>query len=239
MRPNGKWNNAHFARRRQATAPPWALAFDGTPRVRPMCLQGEMAAGTAPRNRHTWRRCSLLPSRRQPYGRVEKSLPRLTNLGGELASFGPPLFRRGVANLSPSELTPHLECKVSFRGRGDEKASGDRVFCHFIDGRSVLRRRLAGDGTAALPFGPFGPSHARRMDRHLFWSQRRLRLGIGLIKYRFWRRIDGRRDDATWPRRDRSRCFGPSELKPSARRHCWRSNRVQLASRKGRLRSRA
>src|SRR5262249_3763408 len=212
MRPNGKWNNAHFARRRQAPAPPWALGFDGTPRVRPMCLQEEMAAGTAPRNRHTWRRCSLLPSRRQPYGRVEKSLPRLTNLGGELASFGPPLFRRGVANLSPSELTLHLECKISFRGRGDEKASGDRVFCHFIDGRSVLRRRLAADGTAGLPFGP---CHARQLDGHLFWSQRRLRLGAGLIKYRFCRCTDnhqfagttapnhratnsGRRDDATY-----------------------------------------
>src|SRR5215472_16832859 len=218
MRPNGKWNNAHFARRRQATAPPWALAFDGTPRVRPMCLQGEMAAGTAPRNRHTWRRCSLLPSRRQPYGCVEKSLPRLTNLGGELASFGPPFF------------------------------PGDRVFCHFIDGRGVLRRRLAADGTAGLPFGP---CHARRMDRHLFWSQRRLRLGIGLIKYRFWRWSDkypfggerignsGRRDDATWPRRDGARWYGPGQLKQSARRHCWRSNRLQLASRKGRLRSRA
>src|SRR5262249_10654714 len=84
----------------------------------------------------------------------------------------------------PSELTLHLECKISFRGRGDEKASGDRVFCHFIDGRSVLRRRLAADGTAGLPFGP---CHARRMDRHLFWSQRRLRLGAGLIKYRFCR----------------------------------------------------
>src|SRR6516225_4826599 len=96
-----------------------AVPFDGTPRVRPMCLHGEMPAGTAPRNRHTRRSWSLLPSRRQPYGRVEKSLPRLTNLGGELASFSPLLFRRGV----------HLECKVSFRGRGDEKASGDPVFC--------------------------------------------------------------------------------------------------------------
>src|SRR5262249_1361959 len=105
-----------------------------------------------------------------------------------------------------SELTLHLECKVSFRGRGDEKANGDRVFCHFIDGRDVLRRRLAADGTAALSIGP---SHARRMDRHLFWSQRRLWLGIGLIKYRFCRWSDkysfgerignsGRRDDATW-----------------------------------------
>src|SRR5262249_23885278 len=61
----------------------------------------------------------------------------------------------------------------------------------------------------------------------------------GFIKYRFWRRIDGRHDDATWPRHDRARCFRPSELKPSARRHCWRSNRFQLASRKGRLWSRA
>src|SRR5262252_7302483 len=98
MRPNGKWNNAHFARRRQATAPPrQGGPFDGAPRVRPMCLHGEMPAGTAPRNRHTWRSCSLLPYRRQPYGRVEKSLPKLTNLGGELASFSPLLFRRGVA----------------------------------------------------------------------------------------------------------------------------------------------
>src|SRR5262249_38024862 len=153
--PNGRWNNAHFARRRQATAPPrQGGPFDGAPRVRPMCPHGEMPAGTAPRNRHTWRSCSLLPWRRQPYGRVEKSLPKLTNLGGELASFSPLLFRRGVANLSPSELTLHLECKVSFRGRGDEKANGDRVFCHFIDGRDVLRRRLAADGTAVLPFGP-------------------------------------------------------------------------------------
>src|SRR5262249_8712402 len=184
MRPNGTWNNAHFARRRQATASPCQGGpFGGGPRVRPMCLHGEMPAGTAPRNRHTWGGWSLLPSRRQPYGPVEKSLPRLTNLGGEFANFSPQLFRRGVANLS--ELAPHLECKVSFRGRGDEKASGDRVFCHFIDGRSVLRRRLAGDGTAALPFGPFGPSHARRMDRHLFWSQRRLRLGIGLHQIPF------------------------------------------------------
>src|SRR5262249_34432759 len=127
-------NNAHFARRRQATAPPrQGGPFDGAPRVRPMCPHGAMPAGTAPRHRHTWQSCFLLPWRRQPYGRVEKSLPKLTNLGGELASFSPLLFRRGVANLSPSELTLHLECKVSFRGRGDEKASGDRVFCHFID----------------------------------------------------------------------------------------------------------
>src|SRR5262249_18593851 len=135
-----------------------------------------------------------------------------------------------------------------FRGRGDEKASGDRVFCHFIDGRDVLRRRLAADGTAGLPFGP---SHARQLDGHLFWSQRRLRLGAGLIKYRFWRWSDkypfggerignsGRRDDATWPRRDGARWYGPGQLKQSARRHCWRSNRLQLASRNGRLRSRA
>src|SRR5215831_16055734 len=212
MRPNGKWNNAHFARRRQATAPPrQGGPFDDAPRVRPMCLHGEMPAGTAPRNRHSWRSYSLLPSRRQPYGRVEKSLPKLTNLGGELASFSPLLFRR--------------------------------VFCHFIDGRDVLRRRLAADGTAVLPFGP---SHARRMDRHLFWSQRRLWLGIGLINYRFWRWIDERRapstarhDDATWPRRDGARWYGPVQLKQSARRHCWRSNRFQLASRNGRLRSRA
>src|SRR5262249_52819582 len=130
-----------------------------------------------------------------------------------------PIFRRGVANLSPSELAARLEYRVSRRGRGDEKANGDRVFCHFIDGRDVLRRRLAGDGTAALPFGPFGPSHARRMDRHLFWSQRRLRLGAGLVKYRFCRCTDkylfaagtggdrananfGRRDDARWRWRD-------------------------------------
>src|SRR5262249_9272234 len=100
MRPNGKWNNAHFARRRQATAPPrQGGPFDGAPRVRPMCLHGEMPAGTAPRNRHTWRSCSLLPGRPQPYGRVEKSLPKLANLGGELASFSPLLFRRGVATV--------------------------------------------------------------------------------------------------------------------------------------------
>src|SRR6516164_2607847 len=235
MRPNGKWNNAHFARRRQATAPPrQGGPFDDAPRVRPMCLHGEMPAGTAPRNRHSWRSYSLLPSRRQPYGRVEKSLPKLTNLGGELASFSPLLFRRGVANLSPSELTLHLECKVSFRGRGDEKASGDRVFCHFIDGRGVLRRRLAADGTAALSIGP---SHRGRMDGHLFWSQCRLRLGAGLINYRFWRRIDGRHDDATWPRHDGARYYGPPRLKQSARRHCGRSNRFQLASRNGCLRS--
>src|SRR5262245_55642889 len=110
MWPNGTWNNAHFARRRQATAPPCQGGpFGGAPRVRPMHLQGEMPAGPAPRNRHTWRGWSLLHSRRQPYGRVGKSLPRLTNLGGECANFSPQLFRRGGANLSPSELTPHLE----------------------------------------------------------------------------------------------------------------------------------
>src|SRR5262245_32748344 len=110
MRPNGKWNNAHFARRRQATAPPrQGGPFDGAPRVRPMCPHGEMPAGTAPRNRHTWRSCSLLPWRRQPYGRVEKSLPKLTNLGGEIGKFQSLVFRRGVANLSPSELALPLE----------------------------------------------------------------------------------------------------------------------------------
>src|SRR5215470_14628239 len=72
------------------------------------------------------------------------------------------------------------------------------------------------------------------------WTgQRRLRLGAGLINYRFWRRIDGRDDDATWTRRDGARYYRPARLKQSARRHCWRSNRFQLASRNGRLRSRA
>src|SRR5262249_57671401 len=108
--------------------------------------------------------------------------------------------------------------------------------------------RLAGDRDATLSIrAPNG----RRMDGHLFWSQRRLRLGAGLIKYRFWRWSDkypfggdrignsGRRDDATWPRRDGARWYEPVQLKQSARRHCWRSNRLQLASRNGRLRSRA
>src|SRR2546430_15568879 len=125
-----------------------------------------------------------------------------------------PHFPRGVANLSPSELAPRLEYRVSRRGRGDEKANGDRVFCHFIDGRGVLRRRLAADGTTALSIGP---SHGRRLDGHLFWSQRRLRLGAGLIKYRFWHWNDkyffdrihssgGSADIGTlWPRRDGAR----------------------------------
>ena len=137
---------------------------------------------------------------------------------------------------------PRLEYRVSRRGRGDEKANGDRVFCHFIDGRGVLRRRLAADGTAALSIGP---SHGRRLDGHQFWSQRRLRLGTGLIKYRFWRWIgkyrfanSGRRDDAIWTRCDGARWYGPARLKQSARRYCRRSNRFQLASRNGRLRSR-
>src|SRR6266446_7984096 len=114
-----------------------------------------------------------------------------------------------------------------------------------FDGRGVLRRRLAADGTTALSIGP---SHGRRLDGHLFWSQRRLRLGAGLIKYRFWRWSDkypfgerignsGRCDDATWPRRVGARWYGPVQLKQSARRHCWRSSRFQLASRNGRLRS--
>src|SRR5262245_57487181 len=62
------------------------------------------------------------------------------DLCGEISKFQSPFFRRGVANLSPSELILHLECQVSPRGRGDEEANGDRVFCHFIDGRGVLRR---------------------------------------------------------------------------------------------------
>src|SRR6516162_7681234 len=108
---------------------------------------------------------------------------------------------------------------------------------------------LAADGTAALSIGP---SHGRRLDGHQFWSQRRLRLGTGLIKYRFWRWNDkycfaelihssaGTADNGTiWPRRDGTRWYGPVQLKQSARRHCWRSNRLQLASRNGRLRSRA
>src|SRR5215813_11679460 len=122
MWPNGTWNNAHFARCRQATASPCqGDPFGGAPRVRPMCLQGEMPAGTAPRNRHTWRGWFPSVPRRQPDGRVEKSLPRLANLGGDFANFSPQLFRRGVA-----ELTPHLECKVSSGGVAMKKASGDR-----------------------------------------------------------------------------------------------------------------
>src|SRR6266436_9092827 len=35
-----------------------------------------------------------------------------------------------------------------------KKANGDRVFCHFIDGRGVLRRRLAGDRNATLSIRP-------------------------------------------------------------------------------------
>ena len=156
-------------------------------------------------------------------------------------------FSAEVLQICHRQHCPRLEWKVSRGGRGDEKANGDRVFCHFIDGRGVLRRRLAADGTAALSIGP---SHGRRMDRHLFWSQCRLRLGTGLIKYRFWRWSDkypfgerignsGRCDDATWPRRVGARWYGPVQLKQSARRHCWRSSRFQLASRNGRLRSRA
>ena len=105
------------------------------------------------------------------------------------------IFRQGVANLSPLRLASRLEYKVSRRGRGDEKASGDRVFYHFVDGRGVLRRRLAGDGTATLPFGP---SHGRRLDGHQFWSQCRLRLGTGLIKYPFYRWIDKYHGVTNW-----------------------------------------
>src|SRR5262249_23685324 len=96
--------------------------------------------------------------------------------------------------------------------------------------RMVIAFFAAAGGTAALSIGP---SHGRRMDGHLFWSQRRLRLGAGLINYRFWRWIDGRHDDATWTRRDGARYYGPARLKQSARRHCWRSSRFQLASRNG------
>src|SRR5262249_52160881 len=96
-----------------------------------------------------------------------------------------------VAPCCPPAANPMAASRSHCRGSriqaADEPVSVpcfcDRVFCHFIDGRSVLRRRLAADGTATLPFGP---CHARQLDGHLFWSQRRLRLGAGLIKYRFW-----------------------------------------------------
>src|SRR5262249_37693728 len=165
-----------------------------------------------------------------------------------MSQFQSPAFPPRCGKSITVGIDPSSRMQVQAGGRGDEKASGDRVFCHFIDGRSVLRRRLAADGTATLPFGP---CHARQLDGHLFWSQRRLRLGAGLIKYRFWwwsgkypfggDRIgnSGRRDDGTWPRRDGARWYEPGQLKHSARRHCWRSNRLQLASRNGRLRSRA
>ena len=65
-------------------------------------------------------------------------------------------------------------------------------------------------GTQLYPSAP-------RMDRHLFWSQCRLRLGTGLIKYRFWRwsgkyrfANSGRRDDAIWTRCDRARRYEPA-----------------------------
>jgi hypothetical protein len=159
-----------------------------------------------------------------------------------IPGFSRTIFRLGVANLSPSTPTPSSRIEGQSQGACDEKANGDRIFCHFIDGRGVLRRRLAADGTAALSIGP---SHGRRMDGHLFWSQCRLRLGTGLIKYRFWRwsgkyrfANSGRRDDAIWTRCDRARRYEPAGLKQSARRHCWRSSGFQLASRNGRLRSR-
>src|SRR5262249_26215580 len=79
------------------------------------------SAADVPPRRNADRHCAkesshlatLLPSDLPPptYGRVEKPLPRITNLVCELSSFSPLLFRRRVANLSPSELTLHLECK--------------------------------------------------------------------------------------------------------------------------------
>src|SRR6516162_5418855 len=114
--------------------------------------------------------------------------------------------------------------------------------------------------TAGTPFAPdwplMGPQlypSAPRMAvdwTGIYFGANALRLGAGLIKYQSWRWSDkyswggrignsGWRDDATWPRRVGARWYEPVELKQSARRHCWRSNRLQLASRNGRLRSRA
>jgi len=121
-------------------------------------------------------------------------------------------------------------------------------FCHFMDGRGVLRRRLAVDGTAALSIGP---SHGRRLDGHQFWSQRRLRLGTGSSNTVFGGGTQnaslggfivqqGTADNGNRGfRRDGARWYEPVQLKQSARRHCWRSSGFQLASRNGRLRSRA
>src|SRR5262249_8758388 len=174
---------------------------------------------------------------------------RFLSLRGECQQQSPP-FSAEVWQICHRQNWPsRLEYRVSRRGRGDEKANGDRVFCHFIDGRAVLRRRLAADGTAALSIGP---SNGRRLDGHQFWRQRRLRLGTGLINYPLWRWNDkyclgelihssaGTADNGNRGfRRDGARWYGPVQLKQSARRHCWRSNRLQLASRNGCLRSRA
>src|SRR5262249_28488289 len=62
-----------------------------------------------------------------------------------------------------------------------------RVVIAFFATSLTAGASFAADGTATLSIGA---SHGRRMDGHLFWSQCRLRLGAGLINYRFWRRID-------------------------------------------------
>src|SRR5262245_38825358 len=64
MWPNGKWNNAHFARCRQATASPrQGGPFNGAPRVRPMCPRRNAGRHCAKESSHS---ATLLPSALAP-----------------------------------------------------------------------------------------------------------------------------------------------------------------------------
>src|SRR5215813_11945577 len=134
MRPNGKCNNAHFARRRQATAPPWALAFDGTPQRDRSTSKENAGRRCAKESSHS---ATLVPSALPPptlWPRQEV-VAEAYEFRRQMSKFRSPAFPPRCGKSITVGIDPSSRMQGQFQGAWHEKANGDRVFCHFIDGR--------------------------------------------------------------------------------------------------------
>src|SRR6266436_1722109 len=77
-----------------------------------------------------------------------------------------------------------------------------------------------------------------RLDGPLCWSECRLRFGHRIVNDRFDRRVCGRHDNPIGNWGNGAQRYELGRLEQPARRHCRRSNRLQLAGRDVRLRRR-
>jgi hypothetical protein len=108
-----------------------------------------------------------------------------------------------VTNPSRFKLDIQTRIRGSWRGHLDEKANCNRACSCFLCRWGIFRSGLASHRrTAAL--SP-GSSASSRMDRPLFWSERRLWLGQRIINHAFYGPIGRRPNDPIGTWRDRAR----------------------------------